>query len=131
VFGVFIFASTFAPLWQRRKDAAAGGSAKHAYIFAGGGVSILAMILSVARGTLGVRSFLGKYYPWKCQFSLMDVKFYLFFMKLKWIEVLSINSHVYLHTYIHTYIPLTLYPRRGSRGISNIPPRHPHFTKIS
>jgi hypothetical protein len=32
---------------------------------------------------------------------------------------------------LHTYIPLTLYPRRGSRGISNIPPRHPRFTKIS
>jgi hypothetical protein len=32
---------------------------------------------------------------------------------------------------VHTYIPLTLYPRRGSRGISNIPPRHPRFTKIS
>jgi hypothetical protein len=29
-----------------------------------------------------------------------------------------------------TYIPLTLYPRRGSRGISDIPPRHPRFTKI-
>jgi hypothetical protein len=25
--------------------------------------------------------------------------------------------------YIHTYIPLTLYPRRGSRGISDIVPR--------
>jgi hypothetical protein len=23
-----------------------------------------------------------------------------------------------------------LYPRRGSRGISDIPPRHPRFTKI-
>jgi hypothetical protein len=23
-------------------------------------------------------------------------------------------------TYIHTYVPLTLYPRRGSRGISDI-----------
>jgi hypothetical protein len=33
--------------------------------------------------------------------------------------------------YIHTYIPLKLYPRRGSRGISDIPPRHPPFTKIS
>jgi hypothetical protein len=31
---------------------------------------------------------------------------------------------------IHTYIPLTLYPRRGSRDISDILPRHPHFTKI-
>jgi hypothetical protein len=30
---------------------------------------------------------------------------------------------------INTYIPLTLYPRRGSRGISNIPPRHPRLTK--
>jgi hypothetical protein len=29
------------------------------------------------------------------------------------------------------YIPLTLYPRRGSRGISDITPRHPRFTKIS
>jgi hypothetical protein len=25
----------------------------------------------------------------------------------------------------------TLYPRRGSRGVSDIPPRHPRFTKIS
>jgi hypothetical protein len=33
--------------------------------------------------------------------------------------------------YIHTYISLTPYPRRGSRGISDIPPRHPRFTKIS
>jgi hypothetical protein len=31
----------------------------------------------------------------------------------------------------YTYIPLTLYPRRGSRGISDIPLRHPRFTKIS
>ncbi|XP_068625617.1 sodium-coupled monocarboxylate transporter 1 [Battus philenor] len=60
VFAIFIFASSCAPLWRRRKDASAGGgSAKRAYIFAGGGVSTLAMILSVARGTLGVRSFLG------------------------------------------------------------------------
>jgi hypothetical protein len=34
-------------------------------------------------------------------------------------------------TYIHTYILLTLYPRRDSRGISDIAPRHPRFTKIS
>jgi hypothetical protein len=33
--------------------------------------------------------------------------------------------------YIHSYIPLTLYPLRGSRGVSDIPPRHPRFTKIS
>jgi hypothetical protein len=30
-----------------------------------------------------------------------------------------------------TYISLTLYPRRDSRGISDIPPRYPRFTKIS
>ncbi|XP_028165675.1 sodium-coupled monocarboxylate transporter 1 isoform X3 [Ostrinia furnacalis] len=60
VFGVFIAATSCVPLWQRRRDASeAGGSAKRAYIFAGGGVSVIAMILSVARGTLGVRSFLG------------------------------------------------------------------------
>jgi hypothetical protein len=28
------------------------------------------------------------------------------------------------------YIPLTLYPLRGSRGVSDIPPRHPQFTKM-
>jgi hypothetical protein len=33
--------------------------------------------------------------------------------------------------YLHTYIPLTLYPRRGSRGISNISPRHPRFTNYT
>jgi hypothetical protein len=37
--------------------------------------------------------------------------------------------HLYSY-YVHTYIPLTLYPRRGSRSISDIPPRHPRFTKI-
>jgi hypothetical protein len=35
------------------------------------------------------------------------------------------------NTYIHTFIPLTLYPRRGSRGISDIAPRRPSFTKIT
>jgi hypothetical protein len=29
------------------------------------------------------------------------------------------------------YIQLTLYPRRGSTGISNIFPRRPRFTKIT
>jgi hypothetical protein len=35
------------------------------------------------------------------------------------------------NTDIHSYIPLTLYPLRGSRGIADIHPRHPRFTKIS
>jgi hypothetical protein len=38
-------------------------------------------------------------------------------------------SKLFLHTY--TYITLTLYPRRGSRGISDIPPNHSHFAKIT
>ncbi|XP_032523465.2 sodium-coupled monocarboxylate transporter 2 [Danaus plexippus] len=59
VFALFVCASSCFPLWQRKRDAAAGGDAKRAYIFAGGGVSTLSMILSVSRGTLGVRSFLG------------------------------------------------------------------------
>lgn len=59
MFGLFVCATSCAPLWGRKKDAAAGGDVKRAYIFAGGGVSTLSMILSVARGTLGVRSFLG------------------------------------------------------------------------
>jgi hypothetical protein len=32
---------------------------------------------------------------------------------------------------IQTNIPLMLYPLRGSRGISDIPPRHPRFIKMS
>jgi hypothetical protein len=32
------------------------------------------------------------------------------------------------HTYI--YIPFTLYPRRGSRGISDIPPRSHVLPKL-
>jgi hypothetical protein len=35
-----------------------------------------------------------------------------------------------LHTHNNTYILLTLYPQRGSRGISDIPPRCICFTKI-
>jgi hypothetical protein len=31
----------------------------------------------------------------------------------------------------NTYIPLTLYSRKGSRGISDIPPRRPCFIKIT
>jgi hypothetical protein len=32
---------------------------------------------------------------------------------------------------IHTYIPLTLYPRGGSKVTSDIPTRPPRFTKIT
>jgi hypothetical protein len=33
------------------------------------------------------------------------------------------NGNNECDTYRPTYIPITLYPRRGSRGISDIPPR--------
>jgi hypothetical protein len=31
---------------------------------------------------------------------------------------------------VHTYMLLTLYPWRGRRGISDIPPRYPHYLAI-
>jgi hypothetical protein len=39
------------------------------------------------------------------------------------------SSLGFLKIYVHTYIPLTLNPRRGSNGISDV--RHPRFSKIS
>jgi hypothetical protein len=44
------------------------------------------------------------------------------------------NIHRRIHTlifYIHTYTQLTVYPRRDSRIISNISPRHSHLTKMT
>jgi hypothetical protein len=32
---------------------------------------------------------------------------------------------------LYTYIPLMLYPQRGSRDITDIPPRDPLFTKMT
>jgi hypothetical protein len=50
---------------------------------------------------------------------------------LAWADLLLlILCYFMLDTYIHTYMPLTLYPLRGSRGISDIPSRRPRFTKI-
>ena len=60
VFAIFLVFSTVIPLWNRffgnkKKDT------KATYVFAVGNVSMFAMMISIARGTLGVRSFLG--YP--------------------------------------------------------------------
>jgi hypothetical protein len=54
-------------------------------------------------------------------------------------DYIANSMHYYTHSitneviitlhYIHTYI-LTLYPWRGSRGITDILPKHPSFTKI-
>ncbi|XP_058467266.1 sodium-coupled monocarboxylate transporter 1 isoform X2 [Malaya genurostris] len=59
VFVVFIIFSTLVPLWGRffgKKE-----RTKADYVFGVGTISMGAMMLSIARGTLGVRSFLG--YP--------------------------------------------------------------------
>jgi hypothetical protein len=49
---------------------------------------------------------------------------------LSFIIIRDACEHGYIKTiYIHTYIPLMLYPRRGSRGISDIPPRRPRFNQ--
>jgi hypothetical protein len=42
-----------------------------------------------------------------------------------------LKKHYEISVLSITYIPLTLYLRRGSRGISDIPPRHPRFTKLA
>lgn len=56
VFLVFIIGSALLPLWTKAKNP----QTKANYVFAtGGSVSMIAMMMSIARGTLGVRSFLG------------------------------------------------------------------------
>jgi Tfp pilus assembly major pilin PilA len=47
------------------------------------------------------------------------------------VNIITNQNNVFINSYSeHTYIPLMLYPRRGSRGISDTQ-RHPRFTKIS
>lgn len=57
-FFIFVAASTFVAVYSRffgPKE-----KTKADYVFAAGKVSMVAMMLSIARGILGVRSFLGK-----------------------------------------------------------------------
>lgn len=59
VFIIVVFITSFVPLWSRffgKKKT----RTKADYVFATGAVSVFSMMLSIARGTLGVRSFLGK-----------------------------------------------------------------------
>jgi hypothetical protein len=59
VFVIFVIASTFVAVYSRffgPKE-----KTKADFVFAAGKVSMAAMMLSIARGTLGVRSFLGEY----------------------------------------------------------------------
>lgn len=60
VFGVLVLVTTVVPLMGRFIGSNKRTSSKADYIFsAGSSISIFSMMLSVARGTLGVRSFLG------------------------------------------------------------------------
>jgi hypothetical protein len=45
--------------------------------------------------------------------------------------IFIITTIYHANFYFITDIPLTLYPRRGSRGISEIPSRHPRFTTLA
>uniref|UniRef100_A0A1I8Q3V8 Sodium/solute symporter n=1 Tax=Stomoxys calcitrans TaxID=35570 RepID=A0A1I8Q3V8_STOCA len=60
MFALFIAFTVFTPLWKRLFGKQKARS-KADYVFATGGVSILAVMISIARGTLGVRTVLG--YP--------------------------------------------------------------------
>lgn len=63
IFFGFLIGSTLFPLWgnllKRKKDNDQTDT-KANYVFASGQVGVFAMMLSIARGTLGVRAFLGK-----------------------------------------------------------------------
>lgn len=62
VFGILVVITTVVPLLGRYIGKKKETSAKADYIFAAGSsISMVSMMLSVARGTLGVRSFLGEF----------------------------------------------------------------------
>lgn len=63
IFFGFLIGSTLFPLWgslMRKKKPTDQAETKANYVFATGQVGIFAMMLSIARGTLGVRAFLGE-----------------------------------------------------------------------
>lgn len=63
IFFGFLIGSTLFPLWGslfRKKKTTDQADTKANYVFATGQVGIFAMMLSIARGTLGVRAFLGE-----------------------------------------------------------------------
>lgn len=76
VFVFFILLSTLLPFWSRiygyiKRKCCGGartteksGGKKADFVFATGSVSLLAIMLSIARGTLGIRSVLGKHKPY-------------------------------------------------------------------
>ncbi|KAI9584302.1 hypothetical protein GQX74_006197 [Glossina fuscipes] len=58
MFALFIAFTVFTPLWKRLFGKTKQRS-KADYVFATGGVSLIAVMISIARGTLGVRTVLG------------------------------------------------------------------------
>ena len=60
MFALFVAFTVFTPLWKRLFGKPKQRS-KADYVFATGGISIIAIMLSIARGTLGVRTVLGKF----------------------------------------------------------------------
>lgn len=72
VFAIFIIVSTIYPIWGDMR-AKKGNQTKANYAFATGKVSMFAMMLSIARGTLGVRAFIGT----------PNIKHYFIFKKKK------------------------------------------------
>lgn len=61
MFVLFIIGSTLYPLWDEirgRKE----NQTKATYVFATGRVSVFAIMLSIARGSLGVRAFIGNFH---------------------------------------------------------------------
>lgn len=88
IFFGFLIGSTLYPLWGsllRQKKPNEQAETKANYVFASGQVGIFAMMLSIARGTLGVRAFLGKvHYTFifvlELKSQLIAIK--IFFLKL-------------------------------------------------
>jgi hypothetical protein len=46
-------------------------------------------------------------------------------------EYQNFLPEVHILSNIHTYIPITLDPRRDSRGVSDIPPKRPRVPKMT
>lgn len=58
VFALFLVGSTIYPIWDEMRGRKAKQT-KANYVFATGRVSVFAVWLSIARGSLGVRAFIG------------------------------------------------------------------------
>lgn len=82
MFVAFIALTVLGPLWTRIFGKTKQRS-KADYVFATGGVSIVAVMISIARGTLGVRSVLGKF-P-------LSLFFYLSFIFLPPLQAIPVN----------------------------------------